>query len=360
MFKTKFFANATKKGETFELKAELNADTKDKRKDAVKKVIANMTIGKDVSMLFADVVKNMQTEDLELKKLVYLYLINYAKTQPELVILAINTFVKDVDDNNPLIRALAIRTMACLNAQKIVDYICEPLRKTLKDSHPYVRKTAALAVVKLFELNPILCVENGFLNSLQDLLSDSNPMVVANAVASLLELKETSSRKDIFIMNATLVNSLLVALNECTEWGQIGILESLVTYKPLDSSDAEKVIERITARLQHQNASVVLSAVKVIMVYLDYVSNSEFVKTTLKKLSPPLVSLLSSPPEVQYVALRNINLILQKKPDLLSGEIRVFFCKYNDPQYVKLQKLEIIIKLANDKNVDSVLTEFKE
>jgi vesicle coat complex subunit len=60
----------------------------------VKKVIANMTVGKDVSGLFPDVLKNMQTEDLELKKLVYLYLMNYAKTQPELVILAVNTFVK--------------------------------------------------------------------------------------------------------------------------------------------------------------------------------------------------------------------------------------------------------------------------
>ena len=51
-------------------------------------------ITQDVSGLFPDVLKNMQTEDLEQKKLVYLYLINYAKTQPELVILAVNTFVK--------------------------------------------------------------------------------------------------------------------------------------------------------------------------------------------------------------------------------------------------------------------------
>lgn len=76
------------------MKAELNSEYREKRKETVKKVIANMTIGKDVSSLFADVVKNMQTEDLELKKLVYLYLINYARTQPELVILAVNTFVK--------------------------------------------------------------------------------------------------------------------------------------------------------------------------------------------------------------------------------------------------------------------------
>jgi hypothetical protein len=29
------------------------------------------------------------------RQLVYLYLINYAKTQPELTLLAVNTFVKD-------------------------------------------------------------------------------------------------------------------------------------------------------------------------------------------------------------------------------------------------------------------------
>lgn len=53
-----------------------------------------MTVGKDVSSLFTDVVRCMQTENLELKKLVYLYLINYAKSQPDLAILAVNTFVK--------------------------------------------------------------------------------------------------------------------------------------------------------------------------------------------------------------------------------------------------------------------------
>jgi AP-1 complex subunit beta-1 len=53
-----------------------------------------MTVGKDVSTLFPDIVKNMQTEDLELKKLVYLYLINYARVMPDLVILVVNTFLK--------------------------------------------------------------------------------------------------------------------------------------------------------------------------------------------------------------------------------------------------------------------------
>ena len=58
-------------------------------------VIAAMTVGKDVVMLFTDVVNCIQTQNIELKKLVYLYLINYAKSQPDLAILAVNTFVKD-------------------------------------------------------------------------------------------------------------------------------------------------------------------------------------------------------------------------------------------------------------------------
>lgn len=53
-----------------------------------------MTVGKDVSALFPDVVNCMQTDNLELKKLVYLYLMNYAKSQPDMAIMAVNTFVK--------------------------------------------------------------------------------------------------------------------------------------------------------------------------------------------------------------------------------------------------------------------------
>ena len=93
MTDSKYFTT-NKKGEIFELKAELNNEKKEKRKGAVKKVIAAMTVGKDVSALFPDVVNYMQTDNLELKKLVYLYVMNYAKSQPDMAIMAVNSFVK--------------------------------------------------------------------------------------------------------------------------------------------------------------------------------------------------------------------------------------------------------------------------
>ncbi|KAL2902650.1 Beta-adaptin-like protein C [Bienertia sinuspersici] len=355
---SKYFST-TKKGEIPELKEELNSQYKDKRKDAVKKVIAAMTVGKDVSSLFTDVVNCMQTENLELKKLVYLYLINYAKSQPDLAILAVNTFVKDSQDPNPLIRALAVRTMGCIRVDKITEYLCDPLQRCLKDDDPYVRKTAAICVAKLFDINAELVEDRGFLDSLKDLISDNNPMVVANAVAALAEIQENSAKPIFEITSATLAK-LLTALNECTEWGQVFILDALSRYKAADAREAENIVERVTPRLQHANCAVVLSAVKMILQQMELITSTDIVRNLCKKMAPPLVTLLSAEPEIQYVALRNINLIVQKRPTILAHEIKVFFCKYNDPIYVKMEKLEIMIKLASDRNIDQVLLEFKE
>ncbi|XP_065663309.1 AP-1 complex subunit beta-1 isoform X2 [Hydra vulgaris] len=361
MTDSKYFTT-TKKGEIYELKAELNQHKTDRKKEAVKKVIAIMTVGKDVSALFPDVINCMQTDNLELKKLVYLYLMNYAKSQPDMAIMAVNTFAKDCDDPNPLIRALAVRTMGCIRVDKITEYLCEPLRKCLKDEDPYVRKTAAVCVAKLHDINSTLVEDQGFLELLRDLLSDSNPMVVANAVASLTEIAESSpNANQYFEMNSATINKLLTALNECTEWGQIFILDSLANYTPRDDKEAQSICERVTPRLSHANAAVVLSAVKVLMKLMEMMpAGSPFLQSLSKKLAPPLVTLLSSEPEVQYVALRNINLIVQKRPDILKQEIKAFFVKYNDPIYVKLEKLDIMIRLASQQNIAQVLAELKE
>jgi len=350
-----------RKGENYELRTELHSTERAVRKQAIKRVIANMTVGKQMEGLFPDVLINMQTDDLEQKKLVYLYLMNYAKTQPELVILAVNTFVKDSEDPNPLLRALAIRTMGCLRADKIIDYLSDPLRKCLRDENPYVRKTAAICVAKLYDLKPSLAVDNGFIEQLQEMVSDSNPMVVANAVVALTEIQEAAgSDERILVLDSQTVNRLLIALGECTEWGRVALLNSVAEYRPADEKEAEHICERVIPQFQHANGSVVLAAVKVIMIQIAAVSRAEFVKNILRKMAPPLVTLVSAAPEIQWVALRNINLILQRQPDILQNEMRVFFCKYNDPPYVKVEKLAIMVKLASERNVDTFLSELKE
>ena len=93
---------------------------------------------------------------------------------------------------------------------------------------------------------------------------------------------------------------------------------------------------------------------------MSIIDDKTVLRNLSRKMAPPLVTLLSAEPEIQYVALRNINLIVQRAPQILAHEIKVFFCKYNDPIYVKMEKLEIMIKLVSEKNIEQVLLEFKE
>jgi vesicle coat complex subunit len=81
--------------------------------------------------------------------------------------------------------------MGCIRVDKITEYLCEPLRKCTKglnfwnkqtkffiiDEDPYVRKTAAICIAKLHDINPQMVEDQGFVELLSDLISDSNPMV---------------------------------------------------------------------------------------------------------------------------------------------------------------------------------------
>ena len=126
------YFQSSKNSELSELQLDLNSMNLEVKKEAAKQVIAMMTIGKDVSSLFPHMVKSMETNSIELKKLVYLYIINYAKSKPDLTIMAVNSFQKDAKEKtSPLMRALAIRTMGCIRIEKITNEFIESLKNGL-------------------------------------------------------------------------------------------------------------------------------------------------------------------------------------------------------------------------------------
>jgi AP-2 complex subunit beta-1 len=155
-------------------------------------------------------------------------------------------------------------------------------------------------------------------------------------------------------------STLRTCANVLCRWGQTYILEAMMNYVPQDSGEAAILAERISPRLSHSNSAVVLTCIRVILYLMNYISDQKVISSLCTKLSPPLVTLLSKGPEIQYLALRNALLILQRRPEILRNDIRVFFCKYNDPIYVKVTKLELLFMLASEKNIKEVLTELRE
>jgi len=289
----------------------------------------------------------------------FLFLVNYARMKPDIAMKALPILQEDMSDTNPLVRALALRTLSYIHVREFVEATVAPTKSLLRDSDPYVRKTAAFCVAKLYDHDRNLVEGSDLIDKLNQMLRDDNPTVVASCLASLMDIWERSEAIKLTIDYGN-ASKLVQILPDCSEWGQTYILEALMSYVPQETSEALLLAERISPRLSHSNSAVVLTCIRVVLYLMNYISDQKQISILCRKLSPPLVTLLAKGPEVQYLALRNALLILQRRPEVLRNDIRVFFCKYNDPIYVKVTKLELIFMLATEKNIEEVLTELRE
>ena len=98
----------------------------------------------------------------------------------------------------------------------VTEALTDTLRHHLKDKDPYVRKTAAICVAKLYASDPRKAEKGGFVELLRDLMVDSNATVVSNAIAALSEIGD---RQDgvVFKLNLTIASKLVSALSESSE-----------------------------------------------------------------------------------------------------------------------------------------------
>ena len=99
------------------------------------------------------------TTDIVVKKMSYQYLSHYARSNPELATLCINTMIKDCKDADPMVRGLAVRSLSSLQLASTIEYLLPVLISALQDPAPYVRRNAVLGVLKLFHLQPMLVTE---------------------------------------------------------------------------------------------------------------------------------------------------------------------------------------------------------
>ena len=159
--------------------------------------------GRDASELFPAVVKNVVSKNIEVKKLVYVYLVRYAEEQQDLALLSISTFQRALrvtkniqhlfhiqpisyeclyllQDPNQLIRASALRVLSSIRVPVIVPIMMLAIRDSVGDLSPYVRKTAAHAIPKLYDLDPEQ--KDELVMVIEKLLSDQTTLVVGSAV----------------------------------------------------------------------------------------------------------------------------------------------------------------------------------
>lgn len=368
-----FFSSDLRRHE--DLKNMLDSSKDGLKLEAMKRIIGMIAKGKDASELFPAVVKNVVSKNLEVKKLVYVYLVRYAEEQQDLALLSISTFQRALRDPNQLIRASALRVLSSIRVPVIVPIMMLAIKDAVSDMSPYVRKTAAHAIPKLHRLDPDQ--KEQLVEVIEKLLADKTTLVVGSAVMAFDEV--CPERIDLVHRNYRKLCNLLV---DVEEWGQVEIILMLTRYARTqfvdpnaspssaagDAEDASRVDDdddrgpsidpdlRLLLRnckplLQSRNSAVVMA---VAQLYYHVAPRSE-VALVVKSL----IRLLRSHREIQTIVLSNIATMSTRCRGLFEPFLRSFFVRSSDPTHIKLLKLEVLTNLAGETNVPVILREFQ-
>lgn len=80
-------------------------------------------MGIDLSSIFTEILMFSYTNSMICKKMIYLYLVKYAKSNKDTSIMAINTFIKDCKNPDGRIRGYALKTLCSLNTNNSLEYV---------------------------------------------------------------------------------------------------------------------------------------------------------------------------------------------------------------------------------------------
>lgn len=177
------------------------------------RVLQMMTIGRDVSTFFPDVVKNVIVESAEVKKLVYMYLIHYSEMNQDLALLSINTFQKDLISSSQRVRGNALKAMSGIRVPVAIPLVMLAIKSGVKDTSSYVRRAAAAAITKVYSIDPEQ--QEMLIEMIAELLTNTEPIVLGSSMYAFQEV--CPDRFDLLHVHFRKICHLLADFDE---WGQ--------------------------------------------------------------------------------------------------------------------------------------------
>ncbi|KAK9385549.1 adaptin N terminal region-domain-containing protein [Lipomyces mesembrius] len=356
----------------------LNSRHEKEKLVGMKAIATMMSKGQDVTEYFPDVVKNSAAQTLEVRKLVYIYLLRYGQQESDLALLSINAIQKSLGDQNPQIRAMAIKVLSGIKVPSIAPIILLGIRKAIVDMSAIVRRAAAVAIGKCFELDKSNL--ETLVGYLVTLLADKSFYVVGSAVQTFVNI--CPDRLDMLHTNYRRYCNMLADIEE---WGQVCVLDMLTRYvrvyvpkgsmvkKQKDEfysddeesgkeaeeqqedfvidPDLEMLLAAAKPLLQSRNSAVVLAAVNLF--------NALVPEADLSFLGPPLVRLLSRPSEIQYVVLSNIAVLAIQNNELFAPYLKYFYVFPSDTPEIAKLKIEALTLSCSESTVSEVLSELQ-
>ncbi|XP_063901461.1 AP-3 complex subunit beta-1-like isoform X3 [Zophobas morio] len=348
----------------------LDSSNIDDNLQALKRITTLMSSGVDVSCFFPFVVKKIVSDCLEVKRLVYLYILRYAEKEAELILMSVNTFQKDIKHTDPFIRANALRALTGIRLKLLAPIMLTAVQGSARDFFPYVRKITAHALLKIYALDATL--KDSLIEILIQLLHDRSLIVLGGSLLAFQNI--CPERHDLLHAHyRTIVRrsvdfdewSQLIALQLLTQYGRVQFANpnrdgksfdnsssegSVATLKALDP-DHKLLLECMHNLFYSRNGAVVLEVCKLYYYLAPY---SEF-----SQIGRAMCRFVASRKEISYSFLLNIETMSKRHPEIFTPHLQSFLVYTSDPLQIKLTKISILLNLLNDSNVSILFNELK-
>lgn len=143
----------------------------------------------EVTEVFFGVTKLFQSNDPYLRRMMYLFIKEVAETcNPDDIIIVTSSLTKDMNSNDDLYKANAIRVLARIIDAQMLGAIERYIKQAIVDKNTMVASSALVAGAHLFKTAPD--VVRRWVNEVQEAVQSNNDMVQFHALSLLYEIKK--------------------------------------------------------------------------------------------------------------------------------------------------------------------------
>ncbi|CAL1595065.1 unnamed protein product [Knipowitschia caucasica] len=338
-------------------------------KEAMVRAIYCEMLGYEASFSYIHAIKLAQQGSILDKRVGYLAVCLFLKENHELLLLLVNTVLKDLQSTNLIEVCMALTVVSQMFPKDMIPAILPLVEEKLNHSKEIIRRKAVLALYKFYVMAPnqVQHIHNKFRKA----LCDKDPGVMFASLHIYLQMIKDNPEgyKDltgsfVTILKQVVSGKLPMDFNYHTvpaPWLQIQLLRILSILGKNDKHSSEIMYEVLDESLKraeiNHNITYAILYECVKCIYTIY-PNSDLHEKAAKCIGNFVIS---SKINLKYLGLKALTFVIQQDPKLaLQHQMTIIECLDHPDILIKRETLELLFRITNAQNVTVIVEKMLE
>ncbi|XP_028748530.1 AP-4 complex subunit epsilon-1 [Peromyscus leucopus] len=353
------------------LKATVSAPTTTLKmmKECMVRLIYCEMLGYDASFGYIHAIKLAQQGNLLEKRVGYLAVSLFLHESHELLLLLVNTVVKDLQSTNLVEVCMALTVVSQIFPREMIPAVLPLIEDKLQHSKEIIRRKAVLALYKFYLIAPnqVQHIHTKFRKALCD--RDVGVMAASLHIYLRMIKENSSGYKDltesfVTILKQVVGGKLPVEFSYHSvpaPWLQIQLLRILGLLGKDDQRTSELMYDVLDESLRraelNHNVTYAILFECVHTIYSIY-PKSELLEKAVKCIGK---FVLSPKINLKYLGLKALTYVIQQDPSLaLQHQITIIECLDHPDPIIKRETLELLYRITNAQNVVVIVQKMLE